>query len=137
MKQIALGALLILVGWIGPTLRLIFIPVTATSMLHLSINKVNSLCQSVLGQVAQSLSPAVGQYCSQATTGNVLAIVCIVAGGAVLLRGGSTRRAVGFWGAAPATADPLTVTKGGGPSTGKRVPHAHRVAKSSLSRGTS
>ena len=136
MKQIAMGALLILLGWIGPTLRLISVPVTPTSTLHLSINEVNTLCQSVLGQVGQSLSPTVGQYCSQARTGNVLAILCIVAGGAVLLWGVSRTPQPSF-GARRGDGGPIDCYEGGGLSTGKRVPHVHRVANSSLSRRSS
>ena len=87
MGRILGGILLIVAGWIGPTLRLIQVNVAPGETVAMSANTANALCRSLLGQVGQSVSPAVSGYCGQASSVSVLATLAIVAGGALLVWG--------------------------------------------------
>ena len=87
MGRILGGIFLILAGWIGPTLRLIQVNLAPGDTVAMSANTANALCHSLLGQVGQSVSPAVSGYCSQAGSVSVLATLAIAAGAALLVWG--------------------------------------------------
>lgn len=87
MIRLIIGALLALVGWLGPTLPLIQTVESPTTTVSFSVNQVNALCSSVFGQMGQALSPTAHQYCSEASTAGIAATICILAGVGLIIWG--------------------------------------------------